>query len=43
MIHQGPKLEQDLVNMHLQFRRHPVVLVCDKAETYLRFGIHPDD
>ena len=43
IIYQGPKLQQDLVNMLLQFTSHPVVLICDKAEIYLRIGIHSDD
>ena len=43
VIHQGPKLQQDLVKVLLRFRRHPVALFCDIAEMYLRIGIHPDD
>ena len=43
VIHQGPKLQQDIVKVLLRFRRHSVALVCDIAEMYLRVGIHPDD
>ena len=43
VIHQCPKLPQDLVKVLLRSRRHPVALVCDIAETNLRIGIHPDD
>ena len=43
VIHQGPKLQRDLVNVLLRFRRHPVALVCDIAEIYLRIGIHQED
>eukprot|EP00795_Rhopilema_esculentum_P006549 gene6549-12041_t len=43
VIHQGPKLQQDLVKVLLRFRKHPVALVCDIAEMYLQIGIHPDD
>ena len=30
--HHGPKLQQDLVNVLLRFRRNPVSLVCDIPE-----------
>ena len=43
VIHQSPKLQQDVVKVLLRFRRHPVSLVCDIAEMNLRIGIHPDD
>ena len=43
VIHQGPKLRRDLVNVFLRFRRFPVALVCDIAEMYLRIGISEDD
>ena len=43
VIHQGPKLQQDLYKVLLRFRRNPVALVCDIAEMYLRIGINPDD
>ena len=37
-IHQGPKLQQDLFNVLLRFRRFSVALVCDIAEMYLRIS-----
>ena len=43
MIHQGPKLQRDLFDVLLRFRRFPVALVCDIAEMYLRIGITPED
>ncbi len=42
-IHQGPKLQRDLVEVLLRFRKHPVALVCDIAEMYLRIGIARED
>ena len=42
-ICQGPKLQRDLVDVLLRFRRFPVALVCDIAEMYLRIGISPAD
>ena len=42
-IYQGPKLQQDLFDVLLRFRRFPVALVCDIAEMYLRIGISPED
>ena len=41
IIHSGPKLQQDLINVLLRFGRYPIVLVCDLAEMYLRIGIRP--
>ena len=29
IIHPGPKLQQDLVNVLLRFRRYPIALVCN--------------
>ena len=42
-IHQGPKLQRDLFNVLLRFRRYPVALVCDIAEMYLQIEIAPED
>ena len=39
IIHPGPKLQQDLVNVLLRFRRCPIALVCDMVEIHLRTGI----
>ena len=35
----GPKLQRDLVEVLLRFRRFPVALVCDVAQMYLYIGI----
>ena len=43
LINQGPKLQQDLFDVLLRFRRYPVAVVCDIAEMYLRIGIAPED
>ena len=43
VIHQGPKLQQELFNVLIRFRRYPVALVCDIAEMYLRIGLYPED
>ena len=42
-IHQGPKLQRDLFDVMLRFRRFPVAIVCDIAEMYLRIGISHAD
>ena len=43
MIYQGPKLQQELFNVLLRFRRNPIALVCDISEMYLRIQIAPAD
>ncbi|KAL5018700.1 hypothetical protein ScPMuIL_004422 [Solemya velum] len=43
MIHQGPKLQKDLFDVLLRFRKHHVALVCDIKEMYLRIKIAPED
>lgn len=43
VIHQGPKLQKDLFDVLLRFRKNPVALVCDIAEMYLRINIAPQD
>ena len=43
VIYQGPKLQRDLFEVLLRFRRLPVAIVCDIAEMYLRIGITPED
>ena len=42
-IHQGPKLQRDLFNILTHFREHPVALICDIAEKYLRIEIKKED
>ena len=43
IIQSGPKLQQDLVDVLLRFRRYPVAIVCNIAEMYLRIRVHPQD
>ena len=43
VIHQGPKLQNDLFNVLLRFRRYPIALACDIAEMYLRVELYPKD
>ena len=43
LIHQGPKLQLELFDVLLRFRRQPVALVCDIAEMYLQIGIAHED
>ncbi|XP_067667338.1 uncharacterized protein [Haliotis asinina] len=42
-IHQGPKLQGDLFQILLRFRRYPVAIVCDIAEMYLQIEMLPKD
>ena len=42
-IHQGPKLQRELTDVLLRFRRKPVALMCDIAEMYLRIEVTPKD
>ena len=43
VIYQGPKLQRDLNDVLLRFRRRPVALICDIAEMYLRIEVAPED
>ena len=43
VIYQGPKLQRDLNDVLRRFRRHPVALICDIAEMYLRIEVAPKD
>ena len=43
VIHQGPKLQRDLFNILIRFRQHPVALISDISEMYLRIEISPED
>ena len=40
-INQGPKLQRDLFDALLRFRRFPGVIVCEKAAMYIRISISP--
>ena len=42
-IHQGPKLQQELFDVLLRFRKLPVAVVCDIAEMYLQIKLYPGD
>ena len=42
-IYQGPKLQRELTDVLLRFRRNPVALMCDIAEMYLRIEVAPKD
>ncbi len=42
-IHQGPKLQTDLFDVLLRFRRYPVAIACDISEMYLRIKLCPED
>ncbi|MCG8034838.1 MAG: DUF1759 domain-containing protein, partial [Candidatus Thiodiazotropha taylori] len=42
-ILQGPKLQRELFDVLLRFRRKPIALMCDIAEMYLRIGIAKHD
>ena len=43
VIYQGPKLQRDLNDVLLRFGRHPVALICDIAEMYLRIKVATKD
>ena len=43
VIFQIPKLQRDLFDVLLRFRRQPVAVVCAIAEMYLRIGIAHED
>jgi len=43
IIHQGPKLQNDLFHVLLRFRKYPIALACDIAEMYLRVELYPKD
>eukprot|EP00117_Sycon_ciliatum_P035683 scpid49170/ scgid26997/ len=39
----GPKLQHDLVDILLRFRRHQVAVVCDISEMYMQVGVQEED
>ena len=43
VIHQGPKLQRELFDVLLRFRKNPVALVSDISEMYLKIQIAPED
>ena len=42
-IYQGPKLQHELFDVLLRFRRNPVAIACDISEMYLRIEVAPED
>ena len=43
VIYQGPKLQGDLFEILLKFRKNPVALACDVSEMYLQIGLLKQD
>ncbi|XP_067653340.1 uncharacterized protein [Haliotis asinina] len=43
LVFQGPKLQNDVFDILLRFRKYPVTIICDIAEMYLQIGIAPED
>ena len=41
--HQGPKLQKDLFDVLLRFKKLPVAVVCDIAEMHLQIKLYPSD
>lgn len=42
-MYQGPKLQSNLFDVLLRFRKHPVALVCDIEEMYLQINLKESD
>ncbi|KAJ8049997.1 hypothetical protein HOLleu_02999 [Holothuria leucospilota] len=42
-IDQGPKMQRDLFDILLRFRKNPVAVVCDIEEMYLQIQLAPPD
>ena len=43
MIYPGPKLQRELFDVLLPFRRYPVAIACDISKMYLRIKLHSED
>lgn len=43
VIHAGPKLQKELFDLHIRFRRTPVALACDIKEMYLEVQVENND
>jgi hypothetical protein len=43
ILHTGPKLQLDIVDIILHFRLHPIVFTCDIKQMYRQIMIHPQD
>jgi ribonuclease HI len=42
-IHAGPKLQRELFDVLIRFRRNPVAIVCDITEMFLQIELAPED
>ena len=42
LLHAGPKLQRDLVEVLVRFREKPVAIVCDISEMYLQVSLAPE-
>jgi hypothetical protein len=43
VMHPGPKLQNDLLQVLLRFRRGAIAVACDIEEMYLRIQLQPED
>ena len=43
VIHQGPKLQNDLTSILIRFRHRPVAVMCDIQEMYLQICLNEED
>ena len=42
-LHKGPKLQRDLNDVLMRFRKSPIAIACDVAEMYLQIELAPAD
>ncbi|XP_065194926.1 uncharacterized protein LOC135826224 [Sycon ciliatum] len=42
-LNKGPKLQRDICDVLLRFRKHPVAIACDIKQMYLQIGVHKSD
>ena len=42
-INQGPKLQNDLVDVMLRFRKNKIAIICDIEEMYLQIEMDKKD
>jgi len=43
VVFQGPKLQCELFDVLLRFRRYPVAVMCDISEMSLKIELSPED
>ena len=43
VVHSGPKLQQDLFDVLLRFRKNQIAIICDIAEMYLQIEVRKED